>query len=101
MMSNADFYQALDDLELTDATPLARALRGLGQKMESLFNIATTTSERLDRLEAAFNGRMDRTEAAIGGLLERSKPKAKCVLCRDEAQADGHSTAGCLPTGIT
>ncbi|WKX98608.1 hypothetical protein Q1695_013917 [Nippostrongylus brasiliensis] len=38
---------------------------------------------------------MDRMEAAISALLERSKPRANCILCGDEGQADGHSTAGC------
>ncbi|VDL74611.1 unnamed protein product [Nippostrongylus brasiliensis] len=41
--------------------------------MESLSNVATATSGRLDRLEAAFNDRVHRIAAAIGALLERSK----------------------------
>ncbi|VDO31475.1 unnamed protein product [Heligmosomoides polygyrus] len=107
----SDFYKALDELELTDAStsPLVHALRTFDSKVESLFNMTATISGRLDRLESSFDskleslhnmaattcGRLDRLESALAVLLERSAPRHNCVFCSPEAQTDGHSSTRC------
>ncbi|VDL82169.1 unnamed protein product [Nippostrongylus brasiliensis] len=82
----SDFYKALDELELTDAsmTPLAQALRAYDDKLESMYNVIAT-----------LVGRMDRLESALTVLLERSAPRNTCVFCTPEAQTDGHGSGRC------
>lgn len=92
----SDFYEALNELELTDAnsSAIVKILRALDSKLESL-------DLKFESLGAMVNNRMDHQASAFNVLIERSNPRttSSCVFCGPESPGDGHNSGRCTVYG--